>query len=65
MDYNAPPYFNPRVFCMTEAEKACELNLSTGFLQKDRRKAEPQFEFRRYGRVVRYAPESGLGSGRN
>lgn len=47
-----------RVFNLTEQMKAQEIGMSVSFLQKDRMKAEPQFEFRKYGASVRYASES-------
>ena len=46
-----------RVFNKSEAEKAVELGISVSWLQKDRLKSQPQIEFKRYGRTVRYAVE--------
>ena len=47
----------PKVFRLTEAQKALETGMSKSFLQKDRLKQNPTFEFRRYGRTIRYAEE--------
>ena len=43
-----------RVFNLTETQYATRLGMSVSFLQKDRMREQPEHEFRRYGRSVRY-----------
>lgn len=47
-----------RTFCLTEAQKAEQIGMSRAWLSKDRRKAKPQFSFRRYGVAIRYQAEA-------
>lgn len=42
---------------LREAEFAVRKNVSPSFLQKDRLKEQPIFDFARYGRSVRYPDE--------
>lgn len=44
-------------YCLTEAEKAVKERVSSSFLQKDRLKEKPVFDYARRGRLVRYAED--------
>ena len=42
---------------LREAEKAVRIGLSASWLQKDRLKAEPEIDYARFGRSIRYSAE--------
>ncbi len=44
-----------KVYCLSEAQKAAQLNVSASFLQKERLRENPSIDFARFGRVIRYA----------
>ena len=44
-----------KVYNISEATKADLLGISTSWLQKDRCTEQPQIDFKRYGRTVRYS----------
>lgn len=44
-------------YSLTEAQKAVQENVSASFLQKDRLKEQPVFDYARRGRLVRYAQD--------
>lgn len=46
-----------RVYNLTEAQKAAEMQCSTSFLQKDRMKPKPAVDYKRFGGLIRYASD--------
>ena len=50
-----PDHSKPgKSYRLREAEFAARKGVSSSFLQKDRLKEKPVFDFARYGRLVRY-----------
>ena len=46
-----------KTYSMRETEKAVQLGLSASWLQKDRMKSEPEIDYARFGRTIRYAAD--------
>ena len=53
----SPTATDRRIFNLTERQKAELTGMSLSYLQKDRLRPEPRFDFRKYGRSVHYSIE--------
>jgi hypothetical protein len=46
-----------KTYVLSETEKAVKIGMSASFLQKDRLKVQPLFDFAKVGRTVRYSQD--------
>ncbi|MFY9212958.1 MAG: hypothetical protein WAO69_17735 [Aestuariivita sp.] len=46
-----------KTYNLTEAEKAARIGMSASYLQKDRQRAQPEIDFARFGRAIRYSAD--------